>query len=369
MKHVARLLILPLLLFSFASEALANISLTAAPPADRQFYFVINPGKTDSGSVEIENIGSANLNVELYAADGTQSNQGTFALTTKSTEQNYIGKWVYFNDPIIHLKAGERKKIPFSVKVPDLVSPGTYSGGIAGQVSSTNNGETKGNGVNVTSRVVVKMFVAIPGERVTKFDWNDFSYIPATKTTKPYFKLGYKNQGNTVINVDQKIDIDGFPGIHTTVDPTVANLTQGSEVQIPIKWSDAPYFGFMTAKATVTYSELDVINSKNINEQTLEKTINIVIISPTVYIVAGIILLLIIIAVIYGVTRKKRAKKMVKSSVEHKVKPGETIMDLAEKYGITWKGLAKLNNLKAPYDLKIGSIVLIPKPQTKPKKK
>jgi LysM repeat protein len=60
---------------------------------------------------------------------------------------------------------------------------------------------------------------------------------------------------------------------------------------------------------------------------------------------------------------------MVKSSVEHKVKAGETIMDLAEKYGMTWKGLAKLNNLKAPYDLKVGSIVLIPKPQQKPKKK
>lgn len=369
MKHAARFLILPLLLISFASQAMANISLTAAPPADRQFYFVIEPGKTDIGSVEVENIGSTDLNVELYAADGTQSNQGTFALTTKSTEQNSIGKWVYFNDPIIRLKAGEKKKIPFLVKVPELVAPGTYSGGVAGQISSANNGDIKGNGVNVTSRVVVKMFVAIPGERITKFDWSDFSYIPSTKTTKPYFILNYKNQGNTVINVDQKIDIDGFPGIHQTVDPTVANLTQGSEVQIPIKWGDAPYFGFMTAKATVTYSELNVVNSQNINAETLEKTINIVIINPVVYMVAGVALLLIILTIAYVITRKKRAKKMVKSSVEHKVKAGETIMDLAEKYGMTWKNLAKLNNLKAPYDLKIGSIVLIPKPQQKPKKK
>lgn len=369
MKHAARFLILPLLLLSFASQAMANISLTAAPPADRQFYFVINPGKSDSGSVEVENIGATDLNVELYAADGTQSNQGTFALTTKSTEQNYIGKWVYFNDPIIHIKAGEKKKIAFSVKIPDQVAPGTYSGGIAGQVSSSNNGETKGNGVNVTSRVVVKMFVAIPGERITKFDWSEFSYITGTKTAKPYFKLNYKNQGNTVINVDQKIDIDGFPGIHQTIDPPIANLTQGSEVQIPIKWDNPPYFAFLTAKATATYSELNVVNSQNINAQTLEKTINIVIIDPTVYIIAGVILLVIILIIIYSITRKKRAKKMVKSSVEHKVKAGETIMDLAEKYGITWKGLAKLNNLKAPYDLKTGSIVLIPKPQQKPKKK
>lgn len=369
MKHAARFLILPLLLISFASQALANISLTAAPPADRQFYFVINPGKTDSGAVEVENIGSTDLNVELYAADGTQSNQGTFALTTKSTEQQFIGKWVYFNDPVIHIKAGERKKIPFSIKVPDLVAPGTYSGGIAGQVSSGKNEGTKGNGVNVTSRVVVKMFIAIPGERVTKFDWNDFSYIPGTDTTKPYFKIGYANQGNTVINVDQQIDIEGFPGIKQTIDPTVANLTQGSKVEIPIKWDAPPYFGILTAKATATYSELNVLNSQNINEQTLEKSISIVIISPTVYIIAGLTLLAIIVLVVYISTRKKRAKTMVKTSVEHKVKAGETIMDLAEKYGTAWKSLAKLNKLKAPYDLKVGSIVLIPKPQQRSKKK
>lgn len=368
MKNAARFIILPLLLLGFASQALANISLTAAPPADRQFYFVIEPGKTDSGAVEIENIGPADLNVELYAADGTQSNQGTFALTTKSANQNYIGKWVYFNDPVILLKSGEKKKVPFTVKVPDLVAPGTYSGGIAGQVSSGNNGDTKGNGVNVTSRVVVKMFIAIPGERVTKFDWSDFSYIPATKTTKPYFKLGYKNAGNTVINVDQKIDIDGFPGIHQTIDPPIANLTQGSEVLIPIKWDDPPYFAFLTAKATATYSELNVVNSQNINAQTLEKSVNIIIINPTVYIVAGVVFVLIVLIFIYAISRKKKAKKLIKSSVEHKVKNGETIMDLAEKYGSPWKDLAKLNKLKAPYDLKPGSIVLIPKPQQKPKK-
>jgi len=368
MKRAARFLILPLLLLGFGSQALANISLTAAPPADRQFYFVLNPGKADTGAVQIENIGSDELNVELYAADGTQSNQGTFALTTKSAEQNFIGKWVYFNDPVIHLKGNEKKIIQFSVKVPDKVSPGTYSGGIAAQVSAANNGDTKGTSVNVTSRVVVKMFVAIPGERVTKFDWKNFSFVPGEKNSKPYFRIGYENQGNTVLNVQQKIDISGFPGIQQTIEPPIANLTQGSVVDIPVKWDDPPYFGIMTAKATATISEFDVINNKNINSRTEEKSVTVVIINPIVYIPLGILILVIIGIAVLLLTKKKHKKVLVKSSVEHKVKAGETINDLAEKYDVPWKTLAKLNKLKAPYYLKPGAIILIPK-AVKSKKK
>ncbi len=46
---------------------------------------------------------------------------------------------------------------------------------------------------------------------------------------------------------------------------------------------------------------------------------------------------------------------------EYKVKSGDTLFSISKDYNIQWTALATLNNLQAPFALKIGQTIKIPK--------
>lgn len=47
---------------------------------------------------------------------------------------------------------------------------------------------------------------------------------------------------------------------------------------------------------------------------------------------------------------------------EYKVKSGDTLFTISKDYGVQWTAVATLNNLQAPFSLKVGQTLKIPKP-------
>ncbi len=45
----------------------------------------------------------------------------------------------------------------------------------------------------------------------------------------------------------------------------------------------------------------------------------------------------------------------------YEVKKGDTLFNLANRYGVSWQTLAQMNDLKEPYTLKIGQKIKIPR--------
>jgi len=379
-KLLPKIALFNLLLLTFAQVALAGFSMTPSTPGDRQFTLEIAAGKEKQSSVIIRNVSDKPISLNLYGADGTQSNQGTFALTTLSTPQKHIGKWVVFSKPTVDLASGEQKEIGFTVKVPEQTTPGVYSGGIAAESgtnitnsSAATNGSlpAQGNSISISSRIVVKIFVTVPGQKIHKYEWTGFSYEKTTDGgSSGTFILNYKNTGNTVVSIGQKIQISGFPMQVGTIEPTPATLLQGGEIKIPVKWDKEPFFGFYTAKAEITFGEYDVIKNAIVNPQTENREISIYIPLKTdtyagkiVLVVLSILCVLILFLafiVIRHVMLKKRCRPYI-------VKEGDTISSIAENCKINWKKLAKLNKLRAPYSIKMGQRIMAPKndPQKK----
>jgi uncharacterized membrane protein len=360
MKRLFATILLTFLLTGFQPAALANISIASSSPTERQINFVLKEGESKTGAVIVDNLDSKDATVSLYGADGTLSNQGTFAITTKSASQKTIGKWVQFETPTVTLKGNEQRQIPFTITIPANATPGTYGGGIAAETTNGNGSVQTGNAVSVSSRVVVKLYVSIPGEKKTSFEWSNFSYNPGSDSKKPFFNLSYANTGNTIINAEQKIDIQGFPGFSQTVTLPTASLPQGSSIDIPVRWDNPPLFGYLKATATTTFSEYNIINNKNINGQTLSKSMDIVIVHPLILVAAGIIVILIILLTAILAIRYCGRCRLLKKCASYTVQEKETLAEIAEKSGIGWKKLAKLNKLKAPYNLKAGSCLRVP---------
>ena len=366
--------------------ARAGFSAIPAPPIKHQFTFQLKPGDIQAGLVRVENFDSTALTLHLYGADGTQSDQGTFALTSQAQEQQHIGKWLTFGDNrSITLLPKEKKDIPFTIKVPANATPGNYSGGIAAETGKAAASTIVGNSVSITSRFVVKVFIKIPGVKKHIFEWSDFSFQPPSGDPNygipAGFTLQYKNLGNTIIKVDQKLTVSGFPAPtisgqepstkvkkdnqnNLVFDLSEATLLQGSQTKIPVKWPGSPEYGYYKATATVTFYEYDIITGKNLNPQTLIKDIDITVPlkwSSQLGITIILIFLIIIGIAAFFITRKILLTRLIKNCRPYTVLQGETIEGIAKDYNISWKKLAKINKIDAPFILKTNQKILVPK--------
>lgn len=115
----------------------------------------------------------------------------------------------------------------------------------------------------------------------------------------------------------------------------------------------------LTLRSKISYevsAAFSFNNDEKIGPETMEKELKIYEI-PWLYI--GLMLLVLTLLVGAWIILKKHSLN-AKDMKPYKVKPGDTILDLAEKHECDWSQLAKVNNLKAPYALNSGMTLLVP---------
>lgn len=360
MKNLTQILLTTTLaLLLLPQLCLAQFTVIPGQPYDRKITLQIEPGKSETSSIIIKNVATVPLTLDIYGADATNSNQGTFALTGKARDQHHIGTWVTFKEPLQTLEPDEEKTIPFVVSVPADATPGNYGGGIAVESAPPSSTQEDQPGVSVNSRIYVQLFVSIPGEKIHSYEWKDFSFLPVTDGYNADFSNSYKNTGNTIVIADPVIDIKGFPPVQNSqIDLPKVTIQPGYDLDnIIAKWDSIPWLGMYTVTASTTFYEYDIINDQNINPQIITKTLMINL-TPW-FLICGI-LGLIAALIIFCLVRAHIKDKFKKSCKSYLVKEDETITSIAEDRGIAWKKLAKLNRLKPPYSLKPGQKILVP---------
>lgn len=107
-------------------------SLTPAYPntlKPRSFYYEIKPGQTIEDYATIKS--TLDYNFELYAADGMQTEQGTWSVKYKTSAQDNIGAWVKFeNNSIFALGSNVDNLQKFTISIPADTKEGDYKGGL-----------------------------------------------------------------------------------------------------------------------------------------------------------------------------------------------------------------------------------------------
>jgi hypothetical protein len=266
--------------------------------------------------------------------------------------------------------------------VPNTIVPGTYGGGLATESVSNKGVSATGAPVLATkARLVNKIFVSVPGEKKHSPVWEDFVYSKLGGNNHS-FTLKFKNAGNTYVMGESKVEIFGFPNaqpsdfeitddmpqelkdqkIKNKYDYTIkfnnVDLTRDTENQVTGYWKMKPLFGSYTAKATVVFYEYDVTSGKKINPQTLTKEVNFMVVD------FNIILFILLLIALTGSTigaHKLYRHGQRKNSDSYTVKTGDTIITIAKEKNVSWKTLAKVNKLKAPYEITPNQKILVPK--------
>ncbi|MDD5463528.1 MAG: LytR C-terminal domain-containing protein [Candidatus Moranbacteria bacterium] len=245
-KSIKILLVVFLFVFSifFASKASAiEYGMLGGKPANPDpnvadssswFIYKLAPGEKKEDALQVMNLYENELGVLVYAADGTKSSGGGFALKQYTEEKEEVGAWVKFypeNVPTVFqevfdqkegkiidfcnlskedlqaamkktklsdedfdlqqkwcqgteevtlsLAAKESRKIPFVFSVADKADVGEHTGGILIQKAQLDDAgaDQQGSAVKLTTRVGVRIYETVPGQVIKNLTFSDFKLV------------------------------------------------------------------------------------------------------------------------------------------------------------------------------------------------
>ncbi|MFJ2297405.1 WxL protein peptidoglycan domain-containing protein [Oerskovia paurometabola] len=205
---------------------------TASPdgPDDRRIFdFVAEPGAQIQDQVAVSNHGPAPVTFAMVTNDGIFTPTGSFDIRTSDQEPQDSGGWFEVQQSV-EVPAGETVIVPFTITVPDNVTPGDHPAGIVATVTTASS--AAGPGVGVESRVGVRVNLRVPGEVVPSIalDQVTATYTPSWNPFAPGdVRVSYEvtNDGNLRVGGDQTIKASGVFGIGaTTLDRGVEGVKE-----------------------------------------------------------------------------------------------------------------------------------------------
>lgn len=329
------------------------------------FVYDIEPGESKQDTVLVSNNTDENKKIEVYAVDGQTTNSGSFACKQKVEASTGAGAWIELDQSEIRLDAGKQQEIPFEVTLPKQVDVGEHNACIVVAEASSETQES-GGGVSLRFRSALRVAISVPGD-IDKSLSLDSIQLEQTSSGDYILVAQLENTGNVSLDADLKVSLNRFVGSSIEnggVFPVLPRENANIRLQI-----ERPYWGGLhRAEADVTYdANPDNRLGQTDNADYVTKTVasNWQFIAPTGQAMAIITASLAVIAVLAvfvlyrkGIIRKPGHKDLVK----YRVKPGQNLQSIAEAHNVNWKALARINQIKAPYSLKEGAIIKVPKP-------
>ena len=209
-----------------------TLSISAAPSANGEidksrsrFSYQIDPGQIVTDQYFVQNSGSADQEVSVYATDAFNSEDGEFALLDTSETPKDVGAWVVFEGGLSRveftLKPGQSRIISFTLGVPVEASPGDHAGGLV--VSS----QSSGGQVTLDRRVATRLYARVAGDLVPQLAIGSVEAVYEGEFFNPFggtatITTTLSNTGNVSLGADVVAGVNGIFGIPLARSSTVA---------------------------------------------------------------------------------------------------------------------------------------------------
>ncbi len=315
--------------------------------------YSLKPNKNTEDILTIHNESDYNsYTFNLYAVDAAQNKRGDIYYKLANQEQNAIGSWTNFNKKGLKIFPNQTLRIPYSIHIPQKITPGTYQGGFVVELQNSSNED---NQIKVVSRIITPFRVTIPGRKFIELDFKNFEYNKNPK--EPLFNISLSNSGNVILKADIDLEIKGTLFKEPYKASSNENiLLPDSSINKNISTQKLPFLGKYQASAIVNLYQFDTNKNEYIYYQTLQKDIEFTII-PYSFLICLLVLAIFIIFI--AVKRQKCLKKIKENSFTHIVAKGETLTSIANLYKINWRTIVRLNKFKKPYTLRVGKKLTI----------
>lgn len=383
MKNFTKLLacswILLGLLTAVPAIASANGNLTIVvknqnPTNENKNWFIYEKkaGEAIDDVAVVKNLGDKPLTAHVYAVDASSNSSGSFILKLEDETRSDIGKWTKMNaNDTITIPAQQSVDFPFHIQIPENATPGQYFGGIVLEeannapeavpvaAASATGPQICCTNILVKTRIGLRIYLTIPGMIKDSMEWSGFTTLQKNKITN--FQFNLTNTGNVAL--EPTADVEIYDGMGNRVDRFQKSLGEslpGTTISPIISWDKQPIFGGFKAVATVNYR----IKSESI-DQSFHGSTGLAPKTTTFSVIPwNIIWMIVLCALAAGVTYIfyiNNQHLLAQNWEYYEVKTDENIMNIAENHNISWKKIAQVNKLKAPYLLTEKQKIRVPK--------
>jgi hypothetical protein len=228
----------------------------SARPADTaqgtgrpNFSYEALPGAMFSDAILVTNRGASPITLEVYAADGFLTADGSLDLLARSDPSTELGSWIDLGEDSLTLAGGQTAEVPFEVVIPSTAQPGDYAAGVVASMSVESD-----TGVITERRLGSRMHLRVAGDIVpslavsgVQIDYHgELNPIAAGAATVTFTLT---NTGNARIAPGGSVDVSGLFGWgQTSVSlADVPELLPGSSLERSIEVDGVLPLFFTTA--------------------------------------------------------------------------------------------------------------------------
>lgn len=336
------------------------------PRTNDIFIHELDLGETASDTALLVNNTDEEKVLHVYAVDGMTTNTGALTCKQLAEEKTDAGKWIKVDESEVTLAPQSQQEVDFTVTVPKKADVGEHNACLVYQVQQEEP-EQQG-GISVSTRSATRVVVTVPGDLKKELIIEDFD-ITAENGQHTY-KIDVKNNGNVSADAVVAVSLTGIFGEEAFSNSGQYPMLPREMQSVLYRNESLPLFGgFYTADVRVVYDGrpgvFGVDTEDRTNLVTLTEQRRVFIMPHPV--VLAVALILIFAVLLWALWVMAARKKVNDNWEEYTVKKNDTLQSIAQMRKTSWKKLAQVNSLKAPYALEAKTKLLVPKEDSPPK--
>lgn len=332
------------------------------PRTQSIFIYSLDVNQIKDDQVLVSNNSDTIQTVSFYAVDGVVTNTGAYTCKQKSEASVDAGEWVKLSKNQLTLNPGSSEKVDFKVTVPSNASVGEHSACIVFQ-NDNDEGEVTGS-VRLRTRQAIRMSVTVPGDLQRTIAISAFSVNNDQNIQK--YSLSLKNTGNVSADVNTLVTMKDLFGGVIYKGGGQYPVMRDQKLDLVLDNNNLPFWGgWYVTQAEISYDKkagsFGVPDLKQDLVTTSSKPVT-VFVTPSIWalVIYAAALMLIIAIIARPFVKRWLNKRRVKNWRYYIVREGDTIQSIADLRNISWNKLARINGLKAPYVLSVGSKLFVP---------
>lgn len=343
---------------------------TTNPRSQSIFVHTLKPGAQAKDGVQIINNTAETKRILVYAVDSQMSSGGSFACAQAVDKPISVGQWIALDQKEVTLGPTSKQVVNFTITAPKGVAPGEHDGCIVIQDTKQQSAPDK-NGIVLSLRSAIRVAITVPGNIQKGLVFTGLGLEPKSED-KVLLSTGLKNNGN--VSLDTELDVRLKYPFGLTAAKAGGNfpVLSSSEGRFNFE-SNRPFWGgWYRLTATAHYNDDP---SMSLGEGKATSAISqgawmYITPDPLAAAIETIGLVGLVSGTIILIRQKVRWRQAMKRATIHTVRANENLHTIADHYHIPWKRLARINQLKPPYQLKADqTLIVTPHHQEKYKKK
>ena len=209
-KLILLSVVLSMCVSDIAQAATSNRFSIAPINSDNRMVYSVKPGEVKVSQLMITNLEKVPETLLLYSVDAGSTRDGVFAPGARENKSIDVGTWVQLPFEKVTVPPMERIIVSVTTTIPLNASPGDHFGAVVIEPTTPDTVVKQGqgtvnSGTSIVTRVAVRMYITVAGERIEKFTMSDLS----TDWLKDdlFIRFTLKNEGNVRLTPEMNFKV------------------------------------------------------------------------------------------------------------------------------------------------------------------